>query len=166
MSWDLSTIIFIALGAVMLAGGVAVVFARDTLRMGLGLGAFLIAVAGMYLYFAMPFLAVAQLFVYVGGVLVLILFAVMLLQTTETGEPTLESRHDVGSVFVAGGVFALIVLAFWRTTPDMTEAVSPGGLEALGDVLLGSMLPHFEAAGVLLLAALIAVLAVTGGDRR
>ncbi len=121
MSWDLSTIIFIVLGAVMLAGGVAVVFARDTLRMGLGLGAFLVAVAGMYLYFAMPFLAVAQLFVYVGGVLVLILFAVMLLQTTETGEPKLESRHDVGSVFVAGGVFALIVLAFWRTTPDMSR---------------------------------------------
>jgi NADH-quinone oxidoreductase subunit J len=166
MTWDLSTITFLLLAAVMLVGGVATVFVRDTLRLGLGLGAFLIGVAGMYLYFAMPFLAVAQLFLYVGGVLVLVLFAIMLLQTTETGEPTLESRHDVGSMFVAGGVFALIVLAFWRNAPDMADTAEPGGLEALGDVLLGTMLPHFEAAGVLLLAALIAVLAAMGGDRR
>ena len=70
-------------------------FSRDMLRMGLGLGAFLIAVAGMYLYFSMPFLAVAQVFVYVGGVLVLILFAIMLLHTRETGaaDPRIQARH-------------------------------------------------------------------------
>jgi NADH-quinone oxidoreductase subunit J len=166
MTWDLSTVTFVLLSTIMLAGGVGVVFVRGPLRLGLSLGAFLIAVAGIYLYFAMPFLAVAQLFVYVGGVLVLVLFAVMLLRRSETGEPVLESRHDVGSMFVAGGVFTLVVLAFWRTAPSLADTAAPGGLEAVGDVLLDTMLPHFEAAGVLLLAALIAVLAVTGGDRR
>lgn len=165
MSVDLSMILFIVLGAAMLAGGSVVVFTRDVMRMGLGLGTFLVGVAGMYLYFAMNFLAIAQVFVYVGGVMVLILFAVMLLHREENGRPVLETRHDIGSMFVSGGVAALLILAFWRAAPDMTTSVEPAGVEKMSGVLLGSMLPHFEAAGVLLLAALVAILAVSGGDR-
>jgi NADH:ubiquinone oxidoreductase subunit 6 (subunit J) len=166
MTLDASLVTFAILGAAMLAGAIVVVFVRDVMRMGLGLGTFLVGAAGMYLYFGLGFLAVAQVFLYVGGVLVLVLFAVMLLQRREDGRIGLESRHDIGSMFVAGGVFALIVLAFWRLRPDLSTSVEPAGVEALADALLGPLLPHFEAAGVLLLAALIAVLAVTGGERR
>jgi len=148
----------------MLAGGFVTVFSRDILKMGLGLGTFLIGVAGMYLYFATPFLAIAQVFVYVGGVLVLILFGVMLLHRGEGGRPTLETKHDIGSLFVAVGLSTLVILAFWQTSPDISVTRDATGVDALADVLLGPMLPHFEAAGVLLLAALIAVLAVSGGD--
>jgi NADH:ubiquinone oxidoreductase subunit 6 (subunit J) len=166
MTFDASLVTFAILGAAMLAGAIVVVFVKDVMRMGLGLGTFLIGAAGMYLYFGLGFLAIAQVFLYVGGVLVLILFAVMLLQRQEDGSPALESRHDIGSLFVAGGVFALILLAFWRLGPDLSVPAEPARVEALADVLLGPLLPHFEAAGVLLLAALIAVLAVTGGERR
>jgi NADH-quinone oxidoreductase subunit J len=157
------TLAFGVLAVVIAVSALVVVLGRDMLRMAMGLAAFLIGVAGMFLYFSMGLLAIVQVFVYVGGVLVLLLFAIMLLQRGEGGRPLVESRHDVGSLFVAGGMFALIVLVFWRAWPDMSVTGPGPGLEAVADALLGPMLPQFEAAGVLLLAALIAVLAVVGG---
>jgi NADH:ubiquinone oxidoreductase subunit 6 (subunit J) len=70
--------LFWGLSAVALFGALAVVFVRDVMRMALGLGAFLMAVAGFFAYYGFGFLALAELFVYVGGVLVLVLFAIML----------------------------------------------------------------------------------------
>ena len=147
----------------LLSLAIVVVLGTDMLRMVMGLAAFLIGVAGMFLYFSMGLLAVVQVFVYVGGVLVLLLFAIMLLQRGESGRPLVESRHDIGSLFVAVGMFALIMLVFSRAWPDMSVTGPGPGLDAVATALLGPMLPQFEAAGVLLLAALVAVLAVVGG---
>ena len=166
MSEIAGTIAFALLAVTVSVGALIVVLGRDMLRVMLGLAAFLVGVAGMFLYFSMGLLAIVQVFVYIGGVLVLFLFAIMLLRRGETGRPLLESRHDIGSIFVAGGMFALIVLVFSGSWPDMSVTGPGPGLEVVADALLGPMLPHFEAAGVLLLAALIAVLAVVGGKER
>ena len=84
--------LFWGLSAVALAGALAVVFARDVMRMALGLGAFLMAVAGFFAYYGLGFLALAELFVYVGGVLVLVLFAIMLVQRSGAGAPVTRAR--------------------------------------------------------------------------
>ncbi len=71
------------------------------------------AVAGFFAYYGFGFLALAELFVYVGGVLVLVLFAIMLVQRAGSGAPVLESRIDVLAV-VASAATAVLLFAMVR----------------------------------------------------
>ena len=103
---------------------------------------------------------------YVGGVLVLLLFAIMLVHRTPEGSPVLETRHDVAALAVAGGLFFLVVTALRGAIPDSVDQSIATGTSELTEVLLGPMLTHFEMAGVLLLAVLVAVVIVLGGDKR
>jgi len=156
-------ILFWALTALALLGGGLVVTSRDVTRLGLGLGAFLLAVAGFFALFGFGFLALAELFVYVGGVLILVLFAIMLVHRTSSGSPTLEVRHNVLAAVACLGIFGFSLIAF-RPAVESASPVTGTGPNELGAVLLTEMLPQFELAGVLLLAALVAVVAVSGGD--
>ena len=80
-----NTALLWALAGVAVTGALAVVLSREVMRMALGLGGFLLALAGLFAYFGFGFLALAELFVYVGGVLILILFAIMLVHRTGRG---------------------------------------------------------------------------------
>ena len=162
----LSSVLFWGLSVVAVAGALTVLLTRDVLRLALGLGAFLLAVAGFFAYYGFAFLALAELFVYVGGVLVLILFAIMLVHRGAGGLPTLESRIDplflVGSLALAGMLFLILRPVAGTLGP----AAAVTSVSALSALLLGGMLPQFEAVGALLLAGLVAVVLVMGGDRR
>lgn len=157
------TPLFWALAVLSVIGAAAVVFSRDVMRLALGLGLFLLSVAGYFALFGFGFLALAEIFVYVGGVLVLVLFAIMLVHRATPGAPVLDNRHDPVSVVACGALFGLLVY-FLRDSVPPASVVDSGGPDALGSVLLGSLLPHFELAGVLLLTALVAVVSVSGGD--
>ncbi len=160
-------VVYWLLAALSLLGAAGVVFLRDVTRMALALGVFLLSVAGWFLYFNQAFLAVAQVFVYVGGVLVLVLFAIMLLHRGEKDAPGLESRHSVDSALVAGGLFVIIVAVFAQSTAGLLGGEPATAIPVeVSTTLLGTMLPQFEALGVLLLAALAAVIAIVGGGER
>jgi len=149
------------LSALAMVGALVVVFTREVMRLALGLGTFLLALAGFFALFGFGFLALAEVFVYVGGVLVLLLFAIMLVHRTNPGEPSVTSRHDLLAAVASAGVFGLLVM-FIRPLAPRVEAATTGGMDGLGAMLLGPMLPQFELAGVLLLAALVAVVSVSG----
>lgn len=166
MTISLADLVFWMLSAASLIGALFVVFTRDLMRMALGLGVFLISVAGWFVYFSQSFLAVAQVFVYVGGVLILVLFAIMLVHRTDAGRPELAGRHSIDSVLVAAAVFVLSSTALGDAAPALMSTPSRGTPEDVSAVLLGAMLPHFEALGVLLLAGLAAVIVIVGGERR
>lgn len=159
-------LLFWALAAVALAGALAVVLVRDVLRMALGLGAFLLAVAGFFAYYGFGFLALAELFVYVGGVLVLVLFAIMLVHRGPGGSPIVESRHDILLLVGCAGLSALAVRLLQPMARGFNVSAAATTPKELSALLLGPMLPHFEALGVLLLSALVAVVVVMGGERR
>ncbi len=157
-----ATVTFWLLGAFALAGAAAVVFSRDALRLVVGLGAFLLAVAGLYLYYGMGFLAAAQVFVYVGGVLVLVLFALLLLSRDGRGRLLAPGGFDLAAAAVAAGMAAVLALTLRDFRPPGAQAAQAD----LGATLLGPMLPAFELLGVLLLAALVATLVIVGGGER
>jgi NADH:ubiquinone oxidoreductase subunit 6 (subunit J) len=165
VSGAVSVGLFWLLSAVAVIGALAVVFVRDVMRMALGLGAFLMGVAGFFAYYGLGFLALAELFVYVGGVLVLVLFAIMLVQRTGSGAPVLESRVDILAV-VASAATAVLLFEMVRPLAS-TFASNPVGSTTsdLSDALLGRLLPQFEAVGLLLLVSLVAVIVIVGGDR-
>lgn len=157
------SVLFWLLAAVAVAGAVTVVLTREVMRLALGLGAFLLALAGFFALFGFGFLALAEVFVYVGGVLILLLFAIMLVHRAAPGSPSLTSRHDPLAAVAAGGVGALLVLVL-RPLAQTGLASSASSVDDLGGLLLGDLLPHFELVGILLLAALVAVVSVSGGD--
>jgi len=161
----MSSLLFWALAVLAAVGAVAVVFTREVLRLSLGLGAFFLALAGFFAWFGFGFLALAEVFVYVGGVLVLILFAIMLVHRSEAGAPSLESRHDSVAAVAAAGISAFGVMMLRPFAPGIDSTLG-AGVDALGEALLGRMLPQFELAGLLLLAALVAVVSIAGGEDR
>jgi len=152
------------LTGVALIGAVTVVFVREVLRMALGLGAFLLALAGLFAYFGFGFLALAELFVYVGGVLILILFAIMLVHRTGEGRTQLALRDPIVPAVAAGLVCGLLFSMLRSVAPELGAVASPGGPTDLSRLFLGSMLPQFEIAGALLLVALVVVVLVSGGE--
>ncbi len=70
-------IAFFAVAAVIIAGALWTVFATRTFHSALGLGVALVGVAGLFVTMGSPFIGVIQILVYVGGILTLLVFAVM-----------------------------------------------------------------------------------------
>lgn len=162
----MSAVLFYLLAAVAIAGAIVVISTRDVMRLVLGLGAFLLSVAGYYLFYGATFLAIAEIFIYVGGVLVLVVVAIMTVHRSAESEPVLSNRNTFGAAVVALALFGLLVFGLSGVVvPSGTAAVTGAGIPAVGDMLLGALLPHFEIVGGLLLAGLVAVLAITGGER-
>ncbi|MCL4079031.1 NADH-quinone oxidoreductase subunit J [Coriobacteriia bacterium Es71-Z0120] len=152
--------------ALTVVGAIGAVLVREVMRAMISLGAFLFGVAAMYAYLGYSFLAVAQVFVYVGGVLVLMVFAVMTARRADSERPALVSRHDVGSAAVAAGVGAMLFLSLRTAFAGSAVAVSANSSDLAAE-LLGPRLVAFEAAGVFLLVALVAVgVIVKGGEDR
>lgn len=161
----MSTVLFYLLAAVAITGAIVVISTRDVMRLVLGLGAFLLSVAGYYLFYGATFLAIAEIFIYVGGVLVLVVVAIMTVHRSVESEPVLSNRNTFGAAVVALALFGLLVFGLSGVVAPGTASVEGAGIPAVGDMLLGALLPHFEIVGGLLLAGLVAVLAITGGER-
>lgn len=164
--------------SVMLFTAVSAVFvatARKILHAAFALCMCFLGVAGIYLYLHADFLAAVQLIVYVGGILVLILFAVMF--SSHTQDAPGEKRRSVTSLVLAGlaaiTVLLMLFLLIGRLAPvfdrmgDPTAAltykpsVSVGaGEKGLGHLLLGEYLLPFEVASIVILAALLGAVVV------
>jgi NADH-quinone oxidoreductase subunit J len=143
----------------------AMVFAKNIVRAAFLLMLTFWGVAGLYGTLAADFLMVTQLVVYVGGILVLILFGVMLSRRMTMAElPVGGGAVLLG--FLGGGALFLLLLRVIRETPwrvNQTIATTPtlrSPLEGethfpIGDLFLGKFLLPFEFISLLLLGALI-----------
>lgn len=156
-----TTIVWWLLAALTLAGAATVLLVREMTRLILGLGVFLLGIAGLYAYYGFGLMAVAEIFVYVGGVLVLFLLAITVMGRDIEGR-SIVRRLDLPALIVSAGLAIVLVMAL-RSVPPGTQPVAGAGVEATGAALLGPLLPHFEIVGVLLLVALAAALAIVGG---
>lgn len=147
---------FYIVAAGTLAGAWAAVSARNLFRAALGLAVALFGVAILYLFLEAEFLAVAQILVYVGAILTLLVFGVML--TARIADPSVPrwNRQVWGALTVAAvlglGLARLLFRAPW---PAPVAGVAPPGLPALGETLLSGYLLPFEVLSVLLLGALV-----------
>lgn len=158
--------IFWLLAVVTVGSALLVVHVQSVFRSALMLIASFLGVAGLFALAAAEFLAVVQVLVYVGGIAVLVIFAVMLTRDVEHGNRATPVQ-PVAFVMAAALLTALlyaVVQAEWTLLPDDL----PGPLEAafvdtparLGRLLLREMVLPFEIAGVVLMAAVIGALAL------
>ena len=153
-------LVFFGLATLILACGAGVAFSRNILYSAFLLLGTLAGAAGLYLFIGADFVGIAQILIYVGGILVLLLFAVLL--TNKIGEVKLSNS----SIGLASGLPIMMlvvgVLAYLATeTPwPETEAVSTPTTQRLGDAFLREYLLPFELASVILLMALIGAMVI------
>jgi NADH-quinone oxidoreductase subunit J len=154
MAW----LVFLLVAAAAVVSAVGVVVRRNPLHAALFLVANLFCVAVLYLLQRAEFLALAQVIVYAGAIMVLFLFAIMLLipGRTETGPDPLRPLRQL-AVPVAGVLGLVLVLVVARTGGS-GAGPGPGGVATLGRLLFTDYLFPFEVTSVLLLAALVGVL--------
>jgi NADH-quinone oxidoreductase subunit J len=153
------------LGAVAVGAGLLVVTTAHLVRAGLYLVVCLGALAGMYLVLTAELVAWVQVLIYVGAVVVLLLFAVMLTRAPVGASLDLNRPGWAGVLVGAGsgiGLAALFLYGYRWTTVELPEtAGSPG---VLGEQLFRSWVLPFEVLSVLLLAALVGAIVVSRPD--
>jgi NADH-quinone oxidoreductase subunit J len=160
-----SAMVFYALTALTLGGAAVVALSGNIVHSAFALFAALFGMAGLYAYLSADLVAVIQLLVYVGGISVLILFAVMLTSGFSGVGETNPSSRLFGGIAVAGALLAGIVV-FALGFPTGTESAAEPTAAAIGDALLGKWVLPFEVASLVLVAALIGAVSLARGWRR
>ena len=125
----------------------------------------LFALAALFVILDAQFLAVLQVLVYAGAIMVLFLFVIMLLNLGRGERPERRSRLSLAVAIALGGAFLTLLLAIWPARPPAAVQLPEGTLEALHDAqgaiglvaepLYRTYLIPFEIASVLLLAAIV-----------
>jgi NADH-quinone oxidoreductase subunit J len=158
-------VLLLALGAVATGAAVLVVTTRHVVRAGLWLVVTLGAVAGLYLVLTAELLAWVQMLLYVGAVVVLLLFAVMLTRAPIGASADLDRPRWAGLVVGGGAGVGLGVLFVSGYRWSRLDFPSGGtGAQQLGEELFRSWVLPFEVLSVLLLAALIGAIVVSRPD--
>ena len=149
-------IAFWVLAIVGIAAALAVVGLRDVFRAALSLVLCFLTVAGIYITLTADFLAVVQVLIYVGGISVLIILAIMLTREVQQGSPSNKLRIPA---FIVAAIFLVIVAFAMINTPWQLSTVPP--LEPTTQALAGKLLGEggfilaVEIAAALLLAAIL-----------
>ncbi len=149
-------VMFYVFAAWTLASAAIMVFARNIIYNAIGLLFTFVGVAGLYVMLGADFLAATQMLIYVGGILVLLLFGVMLSQRFTGLEMRTDTLRMWPALLVCAGVAAIMIRLImsnpWQVTN--TAEMAPT-VKNLGLLLMTDYLIPFEIVSVLLLAALV-----------
>ncbi|HEX5770967.1 MAG TPA: NADH-quinone oxidoreductase subunit J [Nocardioidaceae bacterium] len=161
--------IFVLLGLVAVGSALLVVTTRNMVHAALWLVVTLGSVSGVFLLLAAEFLAWVQVLIYVGAVVVLLLFALMLTKAPTGPQPDLDVRRWLPAAAVAALVAAVLVTTvaagFSGVQLDL-EGTVVGSAQLTGATVFEKWVLPFEVLSVLLLAALIGAIVLSRGDDR
>lgn len=139
----------------LLASAFMVVMSRDLVRAVLWLAVALVFTAVAFVQLRADMIAAIQVMLYTGGVVTLMLFAVLLTWRRDEGKPQVEIRDTAKGLFGALAVFALLASAILRTELPEAGPQIESNSEAVGALFLQDHIVAFEALSVILLAAMI-----------
>lgn len=154
------TFVFYGLAALTVGGATGVAFSRNILRAAFLLLAALTGTAGLYFFMGADFVGVSQILIYVGGISVLLLFAVLL--TSRIGDVKISNRAlGYGTALPLAGLLGVLLVAAAAQAPwRHTEAVSSPTTSRIGDAFLREYLLPFELVSVVLLMVLVGAMVV------
>ena len=138
-----------------IASAAVVVFARNLIRSAFALLFTFFGVAGLYAFLGADFLAATQMVIYVGGILVLLLFGVMLTHKLYDLNLKSETYQFLPALLVVVAVFFLLATVMLRTRWQATSGEVAPTTAAIGELLMNDYILPFEVASILLLIALI-----------
>lgn len=161
-------IAFYSLAALTLISAAYVVRARSIIHAGFWLLPCFVGVAGLFATLQAHFFFVAQLLIYAGAILVLILFALMLTRDAMSLHVPLKSHLGIWAGLISAGLgtCASLVLARQSWTVSGEQPAGPARqAEMLGEALIGLYAVPFEVASLLLLSALIGAVVLAKVER-
>ncbi|MBK7629590.1 MAG: NADH-quinone oxidoreductase subunit J [Ignavibacteriales bacterium] len=162
---SLDIILFFVFGIVAAVTAVIMITRSNPVIAALFLVLNFASLAGLYLTLNAQFIAVTQVIVYAGAIMVLFLFVLMLLRP-ENEQKFLQanSKTKIFAMFIAGVVFVQLAYMIFFARPsqyiskNLAKSIEAGTIEAIGRELFTNYVVPFEAAGFLLLAATIGAL--------
>lgn len=157
----METFFFVFVATFAVGTALAMVLSKNTVNSALFLILHMLSVSGFYLSLNAQFLAVIQILVYAGAIMVLFLFVIMVLNMDE--DEQIVTKVDFKQIFAV--VVTVVVLAqllfiignYTGTLPDFSqqELMAIGTVEAIGDEMFTTFLLPFEATAILLTAAVV-----------
>ena len=175
---DFNIIMYYLFGFVAVAGGLVLIFAKHPIRGAMGLLTSMLALAGMYALLHAHSIAIFQVIIYAGAIMVLIIYFIMLLDIRSE-----DYQKPYSKLFWIGGpVIALLTIffilkiyfvfansgnSFAELSSNFTLAENPesfGGIKIFSKILMTKYLFAFEYVSTLLFAAIVAVIAIVQLD--
>lgn len=148
-------VVFWIFATLTVASAAVVVLSRTLIYSAFALLVTFFGVAGLYVLLGADFLAATQLLVYVGGILVLLLFGVMLTHKIYDLDLRSETTQLASGLIVAAGLVVILTALALKTEWPSVARAPAATTSAIGRLFLGQYLLPFEAASVLLLVALL-----------
>lgn len=149
-------IVFYLFGLITIVSAFIVVFSRNIIYSAFSLLFTFFGVAGLYVLLSADFLAITQILIYVGGILVLLLFGVMLTSRVIDVQVKTGTLQTLPAVILTAGLAGVLCGAFfmtqWKASPGPElKSTAP----KIGEMLMTTYILPFEIASVVLLVALI-----------
>ncbi len=165
---DMYTIIFYLFVVITLGSACIVVSSRNIVRAAFALLFAFFGVAGIYIFLFADFVAITQLLIYVGGIMVLILFGVMLTSHQINVDAKTGTIQILPAILitacVGGGLIWIFCKADWKPNSQLQpiEITAP----KIGELLLTTYLLPFEVASIVLLVALIGAAMIARREKK
>ena len=167
----ITTLIIQILGALAVAAAMMVVLSKHPVRSVLYLVVTFFLISGLYIMMNAQFLAIVNIIVYAGAIMVLFLFVLMLLNLNKDAEPRTPLIVWIIST-VAGGILFLVLIAAMKDavlisqTDDKASVLNIGLVENLGNVLFTKFVVPFEVSSILFIAAMVGAILLAKRDKQ
>jgi NADH-quinone oxidoreductase subunit J len=163
---SITEILFWFLTALALLSALMVVFSKNPVHSVLWLIAVFFAISGHYIILNAQFLAIVNLIVYAGAIMVLFLFVIMLMNLNAETEPQ-KNRWLWWAGTIAGGSLMLVIIAALRNSEMQMAQIREGDIgliQVLGKVLFTDYVLPFEISSVLFLSAMVGAVVIGKKD--
>lgn len=168
---SVTQILFWFLSALAVAGAVMVVASRNPVHSILFLIITFFAISGHYILLNAQFLAIVNIIVYAGAIMVLFLFVVMLMNLNAETEPPHKSKYLLYGGVIAGSSLLLVVVAALKKSETMQQLTQlkegeVGLISNLGKTLFTDFVFPFEISSVLFLSAMIGAVVISKKEKQ
>ena len=154
---SIEEILFWFFGSVALLSALGIVFCRNVIHGALLLVLTLLSLAAIFILFGAEFLAVVQILVYAGGIVVLMVFGIMLTKRKSEGNLKSSNQYTIPGLMIGGLSFYLLVRVIGEIHVPQQQvlSVSQSQVEEVGVQLMTTNLVAFELIAYLLLVVLV-----------
>lgn len=162
----LITLSFIVLSLLAIGSAVMMLISKSPVNSILWLIVVFFTISGHYILLNAQFLAIVNIIVYAGAIMVLFLFVVMLMNLNADTEPIKNKRQQIIAI-VASGCLLLVLLAAFKSASSQQVLVASGNaglIKTLGKVLFTDYILPFEVSSALFLSAMIGAVVIGKKD--
>lgn len=164
------TIIFYILAAITLGTGILTVLSKNPIHSAVYMIICFFSISGHFLLLNALFLAVVNIVVYAGAIMVLLLFTLMLMNLGDQHEPKKKVISRIAAT-LSGCLMAIVLLAALVKSAPLIETYKNEGIDyqsvnAIGEVLLNEYLVPFEFASILLITAMIGAVLISKREKK